>query len=114
MKDRKPKKKVVLELPDIELHEINLSDFEMPKIEDLELPEIEDIELPGCPGRGVLILGLLKNLMPRLNVSQKERDGWIQVFNRMGPAEISRIISLSSDEKRCRRAIENAIKVMEK
>ena len=110
MRDRKPKKKVVLEFPEIELPEINLSDFEMPKIEDLELPRVEDIELPGCPGRGVLVLGLLKNLMPRLKISQKERDAWIQAFKRMGPAEISWIISLSPDENRFRMEIEKAVK----
>ena len=84
MRDRKPKKKVVLELP--------------------------DIELPGCPGRGVLVLGLLKNLMPGLKISQENRDAWIQTFKEMGSAEISWIISLSHDENRCRRAIEKAVK----
>jgi len=110
MRDRKPKKKVVLELP-----EIKLSDFEMPKIEDIEpsdfeMPRLEDIELPGCPGRGVLVLGLLKNLMPGLKISQKNRDAWIQTFKEMGSAEISWIISLSHDENRCKRAIEKAVK----
>ena len=113
----RPKKKVVLEIPEIKLSDFELPklpDFKLPKIENLELLKIEDIELPGCPGRGVLVLGLLKNLMPGLKINQKKRDAWIRTFKRMGPMEIGRIISLSQDENRCRRAIEKAIKLMEK
>lgn len=117
-KTKKAKKKIVPELPDIK--EIKFPDIKLPKIEGLKLPKlpeplkIEDLEFPGLPGRGVLVLGLLKNLMPGLKITPKKQDSWIQAFKRMGPAEISRIIYLSSDEKRCRRAIEKAVKVMEK
>ena len=104
MKDNKSKKKIVPEVPDIEL----------PKIEDIKLPEIEDLEIPGLPGRGGLVLGLLRDLMPGLKITLKKRHSWIQAFKRMGTAEISRIIYLSQDEKSCRRAIEKAVKVMEK
>jgi len=52
--------------------------------------------------------------MPGLKITPKKRYSWIQAFKRMGPAEISRIIYLSQDEKRCRRAIEQAVKLMEK
>ena len=75
---------------------------------------IEDLEIPGLPGRGGLVLGLLRDLMPGLKITLKKRHSWIQAFKRMGPAEISRIIYLSQDEKDCRRAIEKAVKVMEK
>lgn len=117
-KTKKAKKKIVPELPDIK--EIKFPDIKLPKIEDLklpklpELPKIEDMELPGLPGRGALVLGLLKNLMPGLKITQKKQSSWIQAFNRMRAAEISRIIYLSSDEKHCRRAIEKAVKAMEK
>jgi len=114
MRDNKPKKKIVPELPDVEVPELKLPDIKLPKIEDIKLPEIEDLEIPGLPGRGGLVLGLLRNLMPGLKITPKKRYSWIQAFKRMGPAEISRIIYLSQDEKRCRRAIEKAVKVMEK
>jgi hypothetical protein len=122
MKDSKSKKKVVLELPEIEASELKLPDIKLPKIEDLKLPKIEDmrlprledIELPGCPGRGVLVLGLLKDLMPELKITPKKRYSWIQAFKRMGAAEISRIIALSHSEIYCRRAIEKAVKETEK
>ncbi len=75
---------------------------------------IEDLEILGLLSRGGLVLGLLKDLMPELKITPKKGSSWIQAFKRMGPAEISRIISLSQDEKRCRRAIEEAVKEMEK
>ena len=71
---------------------------------------IEDLDIPGLPGRGGLVLGLLKNLMPGLTLTPKKRYAWIQAFKKMGSVEISRIIYLSQDEKRCRRAIEKAVK----
>lgn len=71
---------------------------------------IEDLEIPGLPGRGGLVLGLLKNLMPGLTLTPKERHVWIQAFKKMESIEISRIIYLSQDEKRCRRAIEKIVK----
>jgi len=111
---RSLEKKIVPEFPDIEVPELKLPDIKLPKIEDIELPEIEDLEIPGLPGRGGLVLGLLRNLMPGLKITQKKRYSWIQAFKRMGPAEISRIIYLSQDEKRCRRAIEKAVKALEK
>ena len=117
MRDRKSKKKVVLEIPEIDLSDFELpkiEEYRLPKIEDMRLPKIEDIELPGCPGRGVLVLGLLKNLMPGLKITPKKRYAWIQTFKKMGATEISRIISLSQDENRCRRAIEKAVKLTEK
>lgn len=112
MKDNKSKKKVVPEVPDI--GELKLKDIEFPKIDDMRLPRLEDIELPGLPGRGALVLGLLKNLMPGLKITQKKGSSWIQAFNRMGAAEISRIIALSHSEIYCRRAIEKAVKETEK
>ena len=111
---RSLEKKIVPEVPDIEVPELKLPDIKVPKIKDIKLPEIEDLEIPGLPGRGGLVLGLLRNLMPGLKITPKKRYSWIQAFKRMGPAEISRIIYLSQDEKRCRRAIEKAVKVMEK
>jgi len=111
---RSLEKKIALELADIEVPELKLPDIKLPKIEDIELLEIEDLEIPGLPGRGGLVLGLLRDLMPGLKITLKKRYSWIQAFKRMGPAEISRIIYLSQDEKRCRRAIEKAVKVMEK
>jgi len=114
MKDNKTKKtkeKIILEVPDI--GELKLKDIEFPKIDDMRLPRLEDIEFPGLPGRGVLVLGLLKNLMPGLKITLKKRDSWIQAFNRMGAAEISRIIALSHSEIYCRRAIEKAVKETE-
>ena len=78
------------------------------------LETIEDLEIPGFPGRGGLVLGLLRNLMPGLTLTLKKRYAWIQAFKKMGSVEISRIIYLSQDEKRCRRAIEKAVKAMEK
>ena len=99
MKDNKTKKKKEKSVP------------EFPDIEELKL---SDIELPGLPGRGALVLGLLKNLMPGLKITLKKRDSWIQAFNRMGAAEISRIIALSHSEIYCRRAIEQAVKALEK
>jgi|GEM_PF-2144285 len=111
---RSLEKKIVPEFPDIEVSELKLPDIKLPKIEDIELPEIENLEIPGLPGRGGLVLGLLRNLMPGLKITPKKRYSWIQAFRRMGPAEISRIIYLSQDEKRCRRAIEKAVKALEK
>jgi hypothetical protein len=52
--------------------------------------------------------------MPGLKITLKKRYSWIQAFKRMRPAEISRIIYLSQDEKRCRRAIEKDVKALEK
>jgi len=119
MKDNKTKKtkeKIVLEVPDIE--ELDLSDIEELKLEEIDLKDfemnIEDMELPGFSSRGALVLGLLKNLMPGLKITLKKRDSWIQAFNRMGAAEISRIIALSHSEIYCRRAIEKAVKETEK
>jgi hypothetical protein len=114
MKDNKSKKKIVPELPDIEVPELKLPDIKLPKIEDIELPEIENLEIPELPGRGGLVLGLLRNLMPGLKITPKKRHSWIQAFKRMGAAEISRIIALSHSEIYCRRAIEQAVKEMEK
>ncbi len=111
---RSLERKIALELADIEVPELKLPDIKLPKIEDIELPEIENLEIPGLPGRGGLILGLLRNLMPGLKITPKKRYSWIQAFKRMGPAEISRIISLSQSEIYCRRAIEKAVKAMEK
>jgi len=111
---RSLEKKIVPEFPDIEVSELKLPDIKLPKIEDIELPEIENLEIPGLPGRGGLVLGLLRNLMPGLKITLKKRHSWIQGLKRMGAAEISRIIYLSQDEKRCRRAIEKAVKALEK
>lgn len=119
-KTKKTKRKIVLEAPDIEeldlsdIKELKLEDIESPKIEDLKLSEIEDMEFPGLPGRGGLVLGLLRDLMPGLKITQKKESSWIQAFNRMGAAEISRIIALSHSEIYCRRAIEKAVKETEK
>jgi hypothetical protein len=111
---RSLEKKIALELADIEVPELKLPDIKLPKIEDIELPEIEDLEIPGLPGRGGLVLGLLRDLMPGLKITLKKRYSWIQAFKRMGAAEISRIISLSQSEIYCRRAIEKAVKALEK
>ncbi|MCK4432017.1 MAG: hypothetical protein KAW19_12055 [Candidatus Aminicenantes bacterium] len=111
---RSLEKKIVPEFPDMEVPELKLPEIKLPKIEDIELQEIEDLEIPGLPGRGGLVLGLLRDLMPGLKITLKKRYSWIQAFKRMGPAEISRIISLSQSEIYCRRAIEEAVKAMEK
>ena len=111
---RSLEKKIVPEFPDMEVPELKLPEIKLPKIEDIELQEIEDLEIPGLPGRGGLVLGLLRDLMPGLKITLKKRYSWIQAFKRMGPAEISRIISLSQSELYCRRAIEEAVKAMEK
>ena len=111
---RSLEKKIVPEFPDMEVPELKLPEIELLKIEDIKLPEIEDLEIPGLPGRGGLVLGLLRDLMPGLKITLKKRYSWIQAFKRMGPAEISRIISLSQSELYCRRAIEEAVKAMEK
>lgn len=111
---RSLEKKIVPEFPDIDVPELKLPDIKLPKIEDIKLPEIEDLEIPGLPGRGGLVLGLLRNLMPGLKITPKKRYSWIQAFNRMGAAEISRIIALSHSEIYCRRAIEQAVKAIEK
>jgi hypothetical protein len=115
-KTKKTKEEIVLEAPDIE--EIDLLDIKELKLEEINLKDfemnIEDLELPGFSSRGVLVLGLLKNLMPGLNITPKKRDSWIQAFNRMEAAEISRIIALSHSEIYCRRAIEIAVKETEK
>ena len=113
MKKNRSKKKTVLDLSKIP--EIKLSDFKMPKFEDIDLseyldPELLDLKTLKVPGRGELIIGLLKNLIPGLKISKKERSVWIQTFKKMGAVEISRIVSLSQDEKSCRKAIEKAIK----
>jgi len=92
---RSLEKKIVPEFPDIEVSELKLPDIKLPKIEDIELPEIENLEIPGLPGRGGLVLGLLRNLMLGLKITLKKRHSWIQALKRMGPAEISRIIYLS-------------------
>ena len=75
---------------------------------------IEDLEIPRLSGRGGLVLGLLRDLMPGLKITPKKGTSWIQAFNRMGAAEISRIIALSHSEIHCRRVIEQAVKEMEK
>lgn len=81
----------------------------MKAMEKKTVETIEDLEIPGLPGRGGLVLGLLKNLMPGLTLTPKKRSAWIQAFKKMESVEISRIIYLSQDEKRCRRAIEKAV-----
>ena len=120
MKKNGSKKKGVLDLskiPELNPSEIpKIKDMDLPdlNIEDLNLPELLDLETLKTPGRGELIIGLLKNLIPGLKISKKERSVWIQTFKKMGAVEISRIVSLSQDEKSCRRAIEKAVKTTEK